>query len=963
MDKPIPGDKYIRTLSHYLRTNQRRLLPAPIDNNGSAYDTASNSDSHSVHSRKNAGSPLSRGTRHLITPTDPMAAAYEGMVNSLWTVGSVVVNSIPLVGGRSTASDEHHPPLASAAAQDRDAFHGAWDGTGSVSADASPRERQLYLQAQLKAPIFPLDLYYFLYLLDRFEEMGIDIEGWNGSDPRVTGDSKPRILSGAAGGAAGVGGAAATGYSSFPPPDSNRPGSIRSFSSHALSTLTLITGWKQWSSAAATNSEEQTILDDIQFVHKFLQRIPGLRLVAKMPPGQDIPGKGRIEGFGASAIVALMNIGQIESHPGAPLAIRLPVMTTFSALTHLELHKIPPKAVDGWDQLMRQLKSLVVVQAGIEDVYDVIVTAVVESERRRRQRAFKERNRAVLIRQEQREALKDASQITASKRQGHPHQHHHSVHGRRQGSSGSSSSVEAFGSGSGSGSVSPSSSTTSQPSSPSYSLGTAKDEAEADDEQILKSLRMWPKLRHFSVSDNSLPALNHANSFSYAEAIVSLDLSHNLLNALPPGLIQLHNLQHLNLSYNMISTVQQVYQVLGNISVLDLRGNRLESLCGLERLWNLEKVDVRDNHLGEAAEVGRLAALPGIREIWSEKNPFCTLQATNGHDLLLDGMFASFVEKRALATLSPSAFSTTISSINNVNVAHIPADSVPAAVLSKDLAATRPTPTSPPQKLSKNHQSTVIGNSCTVGHSTTNGRENPNKMEGIGSVLGPPVEIEESKKAPTKTVTKKKSAAKKKAAATEDSKAKTEADSENIVKKKKKSTKKSAGATGKKSKKSAEKEEQGSRPMSPEGVSFVDGHSSGGESDGDKAQHHHVHRLSQLEEEMAALEVEASSHHHHHHHGHSHPHGKAPKGILKKRSSFVPESAHESSGSGGRRSESPFSHMEEDSHYSSDGGESTVAGGAEEYRRKIEAMRNEAGSNWLKVLAEMDSEQRPKSRT
>jgi Leucine-rich repeat (LRR) protein len=105
-----------------------------------------------------------------------------------------------------------------------------------------------------------------------------------------------------------------------------------------------------------------------------------------------------------------------------------------------------------------------------------------------------------------------------------------------------------------------------------------------------------------------------------------LDLSHNLLIAAPPGLIHLHNLHHLNLSYNMISSVQAIYQILGNIAVLDLRGNRLESLCGLERLWNLEKIDVRDNNLDEAAEVGRLAALPGIREVWCEKNPFCAFQ-------------------------------------------------------------------------------------------------------------------------------------------------------------------------------------------------------------------------------------------------------------------------------------------------------------------------------------------------
>ncbi|KAF9966627.1 hypothetical protein BGZ70_001790, partial [Mortierella alpina] len=36
MDKPIPGDKYVRTLSHYLRSNQRRLLVPSAPPNGTS---------------------------------------------------------------------------------------------------------------------------------------------------------------------------------------------------------------------------------------------------------------------------------------------------------------------------------------------------------------------------------------------------------------------------------------------------------------------------------------------------------------------------------------------------------------------------------------------------------------------------------------------------------------------------------------------------------------------------------------------------------------------------------------------------------------------------------------------------------------------------------------------------------------------------------------------------------------
>lgn len=551
MDKPINGDKYVRTLSHYLRTNQRRLLPTLADD-----------------SPKSTSSPA----RPFVTPADPMAAVYSGMVNSLWSVGSAVVSTI-------TPSGNTPPPSS---ATDRDAYTGAWDGTGSIPADANPRERQLYLQAQLKAPIFPLDLYYLLYLLDRFEQVGIEVDGWDGSTPRTVGDSNPRVL-----GSSPNNNNTTSTYSSFPPPQaSTRPQSIRSFSSTALSTLTLITGWKQWSSAASNNNGI-TINDDIHFIHKFLKNITGLRLVAKIPPGMENQTKGRIEDYGGDAILSLF-AGSSSSSP----SLLLPLAGTFQDLTHLELHKIPPRCIEGWETLMTQLKSLVIIQAGIEDVYDVIVTAVVSSERRRRQRAYKEKNRAVLIKQEQREALKDATLISQQQ------QRHDSAHSIA--SSGSLSSLEG-----------------GSPIDKSY---------DADDKEILNSIKMWPVLRHLSVSDNALPGLAQSDTFAYSQAIVTLDLSHNLFLAPPPALIHLHNLHSLNLSYNMINSVQSIYQILGNIAVLDLRSNRLESLCGLERLWNLEKVDVRENHLDEAAEIGRLAALPGIREVWADRNPFCTSQ-------------------------------------------------------------------------------------------------------------------------------------------------------------------------------------------------------------------------------------------------------------------------------------------------------------------------------------------------
>ncbi|KAF9411195.1 hypothetical protein BGZ94_001415, partial [Podila epigama] len=681
MDAPIEGDKYLRILAHYLRTNQRRLLPQP----------------------PTAPTNVNPTTRAILMPADPMAAAYQGMISSLWSATTAVVSSIA-----SSPSDDQSHSVPS----DRDTYNGAWDGTGAVAADSSPRERHLHTQAQLRTPILPLDLYYLMYLLERLEQAGIDLENWDGLTPRAIGDSTPRVLhsednhTNNTNTNTTITMGTSTSQSAPPTPakPTTRPQSIRSFQSTAISTLTLITGWKQWSTAAASQ-ENVSVIDDIHFIHRFMKKVSSLRLVSKIPPGVHVQGRGRIEGFTADSILTLLRTSTPDADPSLPPPLLLPVFSLFPALTHLELHKIPPRCVDGWEALMQQLRSLVVTQADIEDAYDVMVTAVVHSERRRLQRLVKEQNRVVQIKQEQQESFKETAlsskSIDTIKEENEEVDKNESLQATNGSSEGQH--VESVGtdpvfSPSNPADATASSTTTASAAAVVASAATAASipEHEQDDATILASLKMWPNLRHLSLSDNGLPALANNNTFSYTQSVVNLDLSHNLLLTPPSGLIHLHNLQDLNLSYNMISGVQSIYQVLGNISSLDLRGNRLESLSGLERLWNLEKVDVRDNHLDDAAEVGRLAALPQIREIWAERNPFCVIQQkhrleilavfkANGHDILLDGSYASFIERRALANLSPSAFSTMISSINNV--ANIPAASAPMATLSKDLSS------------------------------------------------------------------------------------------------------------------------------------------------------------------------------------------------------------------------------------------------------------------------------------
>ncbi|CAG8563618.1 14234_t:CDS:2 [Gigaspora margarita] len=182
------------------------------------------------------------------------------------------------------------------------------------------------------------------------------------------------------------------------------------------------------------------------------------------------------------------------------------------------------------------------------------------------------------------------------------------------------------------------------------------------DDSSLLPLRIWRQLKQLSLSDNSLTFVA-TEPFAYITKCVCMDLSDNLLLAVPSGLSYLNDLQYVNLSNNMIETINNIHQVLSNVTKLDLRNNRIENLCGLERLWSLEYVDVRDNRLTDWAEIGRMSELHGIKQIFVEGNPFTKFQQTyrvnifshfreKDKEIMLDGSGPSYNERRYI-TINP----------------------------------------------------------------------------------------------------------------------------------------------------------------------------------------------------------------------------------------------------------------------------------------------------------------------
>ena len=163
----------------------------------------------------------------------------------------------------------------------------------------------------------------------------------------------------------------------------------------------------------------------------------------------------------------------------------------------------------------------------------------------------------------------------------------------------------------------------------------------------------FPNLRHLSLPRGSLLDLPSLP----LTALTHLDLSHNLLESLPTSLASMHSLQSLNMSDNVITSVRSAPSVLGNVQTLNLARNRIDCLVGLERVKGLQRVDVRGNAIEQWEEVGRLADLPLLKEVYWESNPgrdddgrieLGVLFAEHGVEVLLDSREWTWSEKRKI---------------------------------------------------------------------------------------------------------------------------------------------------------------------------------------------------------------------------------------------------------------------------------------------------------------------------
>lgn len=358
----------------------------------------------------------------------------------------------------------------------------------------------------------------------------------------------------------------------------------------------------------------------------------------------------------------------------------------FKNLSALEIIDIDYRSFFGWDRLSEQLLTLTVKRANIDDPADLLTRIVLDDIDKRRHRSSKNQPSPVLgwTGNANPQPLHRPELSGSLSAPGSP------IHDTAFGTSASPQATSMIRMGSEgtkvrtrTGSISPSRPTSSKHSVYRHARGTSSrirrtgsgssNSSENSGHRNGSSSNLpsgalppskWRFLRHLGLPDNSLTSISAAGLAPVANTLHSLDLSTNLFTEVPDSLATLVALRALNLSHCMIESLHSISRnPLPAITALNLRGNRLRSLAGIERLLSLERLDLRDNNLSDPTEIARLTCLPEIREIWVSGNPFVKTHSgyrvvifnlfrrTPGYseDIIIDSSGPGYTERKQLA--------------------------------------------------------------------------------------------------------------------------------------------------------------------------------------------------------------------------------------------------------------------------------------------------------------------------
>ena len=554
-------------------------------------------------------------------------------------------------------------------------------------------------------PVKPAKLtltpHHLFYLLSRFEELGVEIGAMNVRIESLNSDQSP------------------TNYVSFlsrPPKSRGRSdrdsihsiGSIRSVMSNMTSFWSSL-GMGEANSAKSEKAQAQ-LHNDTKYLYSAFTKIPCLRLAPDH--------RARL----------------IHGYEEFPFDTAVPLWA-FKNLSALEICDLDFRQFFGWDRLADQLRSLSIKRTSIEDPLDLIVNIVLDDMDKRRRRSSKPQNPptptwpagpsarqvdaprssfapgtpdtprlgASLSPQNGMHARAESEIVSArmsrnksssptrpsSRRQGASHRHTKtgSEIMRRSGSGSSNSSSHSL-------------------------VPTARSRSSTNllSMGILPASK-WRFLRHLSLADNSLTSLTAAGLAPLSNTLQSLDLSSNLFTEIPDCLATLTALRALNLANCMIESLHSLARSpLPAISALNLRANRLVSIAGSERLFSLERLDLRENRVADPTEMARLTGLPDIRELYLLDNPLAKLhgnyritvfnlfRAAAGYteDILIDSAGPGYSERRQLRERTSEAAAVPVHrpppQLMDPESSHSQSSRIPSNITSRVITSDRPLP-------------------------------------------------------------------------------------------------------------------------------------------------------------------------------------------------------------------------------------------------------------------------------
>lgn len=139
----------------------------------------------------------------------------------------------------------------------------------------------------------------------------------------------------------------------------------------------------------------------------------------------------------------------------------------------------------------------------------------------------------------------------------------------------------------------------------------------------------WTSLNTVICTDHQLDEMDLA--LSLMSCVSTLDLSNNFIPEVTENMRHLTALKVLKLRNNHITSLSvlastSVAQALHGVTLLDVGGNRIGSLHGIENLVTLITLDARANEIDSFSEIHRLRGLINLRELWLAANPIATVK-------------------------------------------------------------------------------------------------------------------------------------------------------------------------------------------------------------------------------------------------------------------------------------------------------------------------------------------------